>query len=103
MKEKNIVRYTRETLPKDRTRWDKIRNMSEEEIEKAAREDPENPPWTKKMLREATLRMPEKKVSVHMYIDTDVVNWFKLSGKGYQTRINAVLKSYVHKHLHKHP
>ena len=98
MKDKSIVRYARSTLPKGKTDWDKIKNMSEEAIDKSAKSDHENPRWTKKMLEHATLRMPQRKVPVHMYIDEDVIDWFKLKGRGYQTRINSVLKSYVHKH-----
>ena len=30
-----------------------------------------------------------------MRIDADVLEWFKARGKGYQTRMNAVLKAYV--------
>ena|SRR3990167_1546002 len=102
MKDKNIVRYSRKALPKGKTQWEKLRHMSEEEIEKAAKDDLENPRWTKSMLNLATVQMPQKKVSVHMYLDQDIVDWFKSKGKGYQPRINSVLKSYVHKHLHKH-
>jgi uncharacterized protein (DUF4415 family) len=28
-------------------------------------------------------------------MDREVIEWFKGHGKGYQTRINAVLKAYV--------
>ncbi len=31
-------------------------------------------------------------------LDTDVVAWFKASGHGYQTRINAALREYVQAH-----
>ena len=34
---------------------------------------------------------PVKK-SVSLRIDADVLNWFKLQGKGYQTRINQTLR-----------
>jgi len=30
-----------------------------------------------------------------MRIDPDVLAWFKARGKGYQTRMNAVLRAYV--------
>src|SRR5438132_3485164 len=99
MKGKTIVRYTREALPSGRTRWSSIGNMSEKEIEELSK-DPENPKWTKRMFKEATWRMPQKKTSVHMFLDQDVVDWFKAEGRGYQSRINAVLKSYVHGHSH---
>ena len=97
MKDKDIVRYTRETLPKGKTDWDKITHITDEEIE--AQEDTDSPRWTKKMLNAAVLHFPQKKIVVHMYLDQDVIEWFKSKGKGYQTRINSVLKSYVHKHF----
>ncbi len=36
-----------------------------------------------------------KKSDVHIKIDTDVLQWFKRQGKGYQTKINAVLREYA--------
>jgi uncharacterized protein (DUF4415 family) len=50
--------------------------------------------------KSAKLRMPEKKDSVTIRLDHDVLNWFKKMGKGYQTRINAVLRTYVESHSH---
>ncbi len=35
------------------------------------------------------------KKPVSIRIDVDIINWFKSYGKGYQTRINEVLKSYM--------
>jgi uncharacterized protein (DUF4415 family) len=34
------------------------------------------------------------KTSVSLRIDTDVLEWFKTQGPGYQTRINAVLRAF---------
>ena len=34
-------------------------------------------------------------------LDADVVAWFKASGDGYQTRINAALREYVLRHSKK--
>ncbi len=44
--------------------------------------------------------MPEKKVALSLRLDPGVVAWFKKQGRGYQTRINAVLRSYVEAHSH---
>ena len=38
---------------------------------------------------------PKKKDSVTLRIDHDVLEFFKHQGKGYQTLINAVLKTYA--------
>lgn len=40
------------------------------------------------------LKPAPKKVSVTLRIDSDVVDWFKAQGAGYQTKINAVLKAF---------
>lgn len=46
----------------------------------------------------AHIEYPESKKPVTLRIDRDVLEWFKAKGKGYQTRINAVLRTYVEAH-----
>ncbi len=43
----------------------------------------------------ARVVMPRGKTSVHLRLDSDVVEWFKANGRGHLTRMNAVLKAYV--------
>lgn len=43
----------------------------------------------------ATIRIPPSKQPLSIRIDDDVVNWFRKQGKGYQSLMNAVLRSYV--------
>ncbi len=43
----------------------------------------------------AKVVMPSAKSSVHLRVDSDVLDWFRAQGKGHLTRINAVLRSYV--------
>lgn len=45
--------------------------------------------------KNAKLVMPDSKVPVSLRLDQKVLDWFKKEGKGYQSRINAVLASYV--------
>ncbi|MET3613025.1 uncharacterized protein (DUF4415 family) [Rhizobium aquaticum] len=45
--------------------------------------------------KNAKLVEPSPKEQITMRIDADVLEWFKARGKGYQTRMNAVLKAYV--------
>jgi len=42
-----------------------------------------------------TVELPKPKADLHMRVDRDVLDFFRKTGKGYQTRINAVLRSYV--------
>jgi uncharacterized protein (DUF4415 family) len=43
----------------------------------------------------AKLTMPEPKDRVTIRLDHDLVEWLKKNGGGYQTRINAILRSYM--------
>ena len=45
--------------------------------------------------RSARVVLPPGKTSVHLRLDSDVVEWFKSRGKGHLTRMNAVLRAYV--------
>jgi uncharacterized protein (DUF4415 family) len=69
--------------------------MTDKEAERRAAADPDAgviPPgfWDK-----ATLHMPQTKEQITLRLDPDVISWFKRSGKGYQSRMGAVLRSYV--------
>ena len=46
----------------------------------------------------AVIEYPEKKKPVTLRLDADVLAWFKSLGKGYQTRINSVLRSFYDAH-----
>jgi uncharacterized protein (DUF4415 family) len=39
-----------------------------------------------------------RKVAVGIKLDSDVLGWFKSQGKGYQTRINMILRRYYEAH-----
>ncbi len=95
---------TTKTLTLDEIR--KLSPLSEEEISRLekleAHPDEENPELTPEQLasaKPAYIVHPEwfrpKKVDVHLKIDVDVLEAFKAQGKGYQTRINEVLRRAV--------
>ena len=44
---------------------------------------------------DAEVVMPAGKSSIHLRVDTDVLDWFKAQGRGHLTRMNAVLRSYM--------
>ena len=45
--------------------------------------------------RRAELQMPQPKKGVYVRLDTDVLDWLKSKGKGYQTRMNAMLRALM--------
>ncbi len=73
-----------------KTNLARIDAMPDEEVDTT-----EIPPLTKAFFKQATLRLPTRKETITMRVDADVLNWFKREGKGYQSRMNAVLKMFV--------
>jgi uncharacterized protein (DUF4415 family) len=49
----------------------------------------------KSFWKTARLTLPEPKDRLTIRVDHDVVEWLKKRGPGYQTRINAILRSYM--------
>jgi uncharacterized protein (DUF4415 family) len=45
--------------------------------------------------KSARVVVPPGKTSIHLRLDSDVVEWFKSRGKGHLTHMNAVLRAYV--------
>jgi len=83
------------TQKKSGTDWERLRTMKEEEIDFS-----DTPPIDRAMFRKMVIRMPEKKAALSLRLDPGVIEWFKAQGPRYQTRINAVLQSYVKAHSH---
>lgn len=83
------------TQKKSGTDWKRLRGMKDEEIDFS-----DIPPIDKAMFKKMVIRLPEKKAALSLRLDPRVIDWFKGQGPGYQTRINAVLQSYVEAHSH---
>ena len=50
------------------------------------------PPLDKSFLKRATTAWPPVKKQLTIRLDTDVLAWLKAQGRGYQTRINRILR-----------
>lgn len=50
--------------------------------------------------KNATIHMPRSKKSLTIRLDSEIIEWFKAEGTGYQTKINAVLQAYIQAHPH---
>lgn len=48
--------------------------------------------------RKARVVVPPRKQQLTIRLDTDVLAWLKSQGKGYQSRINAILRAYYDAH-----
>lgn len=84
------TKYTREELEAQR--------------EESLRQAPESvdygdmPPLTPKQWANARLVTPPAKQPISIRLDEDVLAWFKAQEGAYQTRINAVLRTYMEAH-----
>ena len=79
-----------------KTDWNRLERLGDAEIRKAAKADPDAAPVaSSEWFRRAKLLEPQPKTPVSMRLDEDIVKWFRSRGRGYQTRINAVLRAYV--------
>ena len=60
------------------------------------------PPLSPELFAKAIVRKGLKPVShksqITLRLDTEVLEWFKTQGRGYQTRINAILKACKEAH-----
>jgi uncharacterized protein (DUF4415 family) len=74
---------------KSGTNWDKLAKMKDEDIDLT-----EMPELDDSFFNQAELHVPPKQ-AVTMRLDADVLEWFREQGKGYQTRINRLLRAYM--------
>ena len=58
----------------------------------------EIPAFDEAFLRSVEMKVSPGKKPVALRIDTDVLEWLKAQGTGYQSRINAVLRAYYEAH-----
>jgi len=83
--------------PLDEQRFKKLREMKDKDIDTS-----DMPALTQEQLARfvpakllnRSLYRPVK-IPVKINYDADVLEWFRSFGKGYQTRINAVLREYM--------
>ena len=78
-----------------RTDWARLKATPDDEIERIAADDADNPASDDDHWAAAAIGLPPAKVPVNAKFDADVVAWFKSQGRGYQTRMNAVLRRYM--------
>ena len=104
-KRDDTVRFSAEQLEtmrrrgESRTDWARVDAMTEAELEASIAADPDDmhemPDWT-----QAVVGLPPRKEHINIRIDADVLSWFKQTGRGWQTRMNNVLRAFVESRRH---
>jgi len=77
------------------TDWDKLQRLTPADIRAAIDDDPDAHPTDPAFWQTAKIVMPCPKATITIRIDKDVLDWLKQQGRGYQTRINAILRAYM--------
>ena len=83
------------TSSNSQTDWQRLDAMTDEEIDFS-----DCPEITPEMFAKAVLRngLPVTSTKTQIPIDSDILEWFKSQGVGYQNQINELLRNYMEAH-----
>ncbi len=85
------------TSNKSLTDWERLDAMQDEDIDLS-----DVPEITPEMFAKAVVRRglkpTQKKQQITIRVDNDVLEWFRAQGRGYQTKINTLLRAYMEAH-----
>jgi uncharacterized protein (DUF4415 family) len=71
-----------------------LEKISDDQIEQWSKSDPDHLGLDDAFWDHVELETPSKE-AISIKLDSDVLKWFRRDGKGYQTRINSVLRHFV--------
>jgi uncharacterized protein (DUF4415 family) len=86
------------TSHKSRTDVKRLKSMKDSAIVI----DKDAPAWSPEMFARAIVRkglepVPKKSL-LSLRVDSDVLEWFRAQGRGYQSRMNALLRAFMKAH-----
>lgn len=97
MSEKHLVKHSKKTKvrrpSRGRANVRLLKRMTDAEIRRSAPE--ELPELPRDFWDSAVPVIPAGKVPISLRVDSDVLEWFREEGPKYQSRMNAVLRSYM--------
>lgn len=76
-----------------KTNWAKVDSLKDSDIDYS-----DVPELSDDFFKNAKLKMPPHKSPVTLRLDDDILDWFRKEGRGYQTRINQLLRKYMETH-----
>ena len=84
------------TISKSQTDWERLDAMGDDEIDFS-----DIPEETPELFAKAVVKRGLKtrtKSQLTLRLDSDVIDWFKQQGRGWQTQMNALLRAYMEAH-----
>ncbi len=85
------------TSNESQTDWTKLDNLTDDEIDFSDVEEITPELFAQVVVRHGLKPVP-KKEQITLRVDSDVLRWFRSQGKGYQTKINDLLRAYMNAH-----
>jgi uncharacterized protein (DUF4415 family) len=76
------------------TDWKRLRALTDKDIRSGIEADTEARPTDVNFWKKAKVALPHAKQTITIRLDADLLSWLRRQ-KGYQTRINAVLRTYM--------
>ena len=90
----------RHTSKKSATDWKRLSAMKDEDIDLSEIEEVPPEMFARAIVRRG-LKPVKRKQQLTLRMDSDVIDWFKKQGQGYQTKINSLLRAYMEEHFRK--
>ncbi len=84
------------TSTKSRTDFARLNQIKDKDIDLSGA-----PEISPEMFAKAIVRRglkPRTKKQITLRVDSDVLDWYKKQGRGYQTKVNLLLRAYLNEH-----
>ena len=82
---------------KSQTDWKRVDAQTDENIDLSETPEISAEMFARAMVRRG-LKIAPRKTQLTLRVDSDVLDWYKQHGAGYQTKINALLRAYMDAH-----
>ena len=85
------------TLEKSQTDWGHVDALTDKDIDFSDTPEVPTEMFARAVVRRG-LKSAQRKTQLTLRVDSDVLEWYKKQGAGYQTKINALLRAYMEAH-----
>jgi uncharacterized protein (DUF4415 family) len=85
------------TSKRSQTDWKRVDALKDEDIDRSDMPEVSPEMFARAVVRRGLKPVP-RKAQLTLRLDSDVLDWFRKQGQGYQTKINALLRAYMDAH-----
>ncbi len=81
------------TSPPSQTDWARVDALTDAELDLSDVPEVEPGKFARALVRKGLQPVPRKTLMT-LRLDADLIEWFRSRGRGYQSKINAILRAY---------